>query len=96
VQLNNIQLIRDQGLVTERNLVSAEEQYRLAELRYNEGVAEYQTVLNAQNSLFDSRNQVLSNRLSQMNAIISFYQSLGGGWEAGDVLIETPEYANAR
>jgi NodT family efflux transporter outer membrane factor (OMF) lipoprotein len=96
VQLNNIQLIRDQGLVTQQNLVSAEEQFRLAELRYNEGVANYQTVLTAQNSLFSSRNSVLSNRLSQLNAIISFYQSLGGGWEAGSVLIETPEYASAR
>jgi NodT family efflux transporter outer membrane factor (OMF) lipoprotein len=96
VQLNNIQLIKDQGLVTEQNLVSAEEQYRLSELRYNEGVANYQTVLNAQNSLFSSRNSVLSNRLSQLNAIISFYQSLGGGWEVGDILIEQPEYASTQ
>jgi NodT family efflux transporter outer membrane factor (OMF) lipoprotein len=94
VQLNNIQLIRDQGLVTEQNLISAEEQFRLAELRYNEGVANYQTVLTAQNSLFSSRNSVLSNRLSQLNAIISFYQSLGGGWEIGDALVDRPEYAS--
>lgn len=94
VQLNNIQLIRAQGLVTDQNLVSAEEQFRLAELRYNEGVATYQTVLTAQDSLFSSRTSVLSNRLSQINAIISFYQSLGGGWEAGDILIETPAYAS--
>jgi NodT family efflux transporter outer membrane factor (OMF) lipoprotein len=96
VQLNNIQLIRDQGLVTDQNLISAEEQFRLAELRYSEGVANFQTVLNAQSSLFGSRNSVLSNRLSKLNAIISLYQSLGGGWEAGAVLIETPEYASSR
>ena len=93
VQLNNIQLIRDQGVVTERNLESAQEQFRLAELRYEQGVANFQTVLNAQDSLFSSRNAVLNNRLSQLNAIISFYQSLGGGWEAGEILIQTPEYA---
>lgn len=96
VQLNNIQLIRDQGIVTERNLQSAEEQFRLADLRYNQGVANYQTVLTAQDSLFSSRDQVLSNRLSLLNAIISFYQSLGGGWEAGDNLIAQPEYASAQ
>jgi outer membrane protein, multidrug efflux system len=95
VQLNNIQLIRDQGLVTERNLDSAEEQFRLSQLRYEQGVANYQTVLNAQNSLFTSRNSVLQNRLQQLNAIIAFYQSLGGGWEAGEVLIDTPAYASA-
>jgi NodT family efflux transporter outer membrane factor (OMF) lipoprotein len=96
VQLNNIQLIRAQGVVTERNLESAEEQFRLSNLRYEQGTANYQTVLNAQNSLFSSRNSVLSNRLSQLNAIINFYQSLGGGWEAGDDLISRPEYANAQ
>jgi NodT family efflux transporter outer membrane factor (OMF) lipoprotein len=96
VQLNNIQLIRDQGEVTERNLESAQEQFRLAELRYEQGVSNFQTVLNAQDSLFSSRNSVLNNRLSQINAIISLYRSLGGGWEAGEVLIETPEYASAQ
>jgi NodT family efflux transporter outer membrane factor (OMF) lipoprotein len=95
VQLRNIQLIRDQGLVTERNLESAEEQFRLAELRYNEGVSNFQTVINAQNSLFSTRDAVLQNRLQQLNAIISLYQSLGGGWEAGDILIDRPEYARA-
>jgi len=96
VQLRNIQLIRDQGVVTERNLESAEEQFRLSELRYEQGVSNFQTVLNAQDSLFNSRNSVLNNRLSQLNAIISLYESLGGGWEAGEILIETPEYANAQ
>lgn len=96
VQLNNIQLIKDQGVVTERNLDSAEEQFRLSQLRYEQGVANYQTVLNAQNSLFSSRNSVLNNRLSQLNAIIGFYQSLGGGWEAGEILVDKPEYASAQ
>jgi hypothetical protein len=34
--------------------------------------------------------------LEQLNAIIGFYQSLGGGWEAGEILVETPEYASAQ
>jgi multidrug efflux system outer membrane protein len=93
VQLNNIQLIQDQGLVVEQQLVSAEEQFRLAQLRYAQGVANFQTVLNAQLQLFSTRNTVLQNRLQQLNAIISFYQSLGGGWEAGEILLDTPEYS---
>jgi multidrug efflux system outer membrane protein len=95
VQLNNIQLIKAQGVVQEQNLTAAEEQFRLANLRYEQGVANYQTVLTAQNSLFTSRNQVLNNRLQQLNAIIQFYEALGGGWEAGEVLLERPEYAQA-
>ncbi|HUF74237.1 MAG TPA: efflux transporter outer membrane subunit [Gammaproteobacteria bacterium] len=96
VQLNNIQLIQDQGLVIQQQLAAAEEQFRLAELRYEQGVANFQTVLNAQLQLFSTRNSVLQNRLQQLNAIIGFYQSLGGGWEAGEILVETPEYASAR
>jgi len=96
VQLSNIQLIRDQGVVSDRNLESAEEQFRLAELRYEAGTANYQTVLNAQDSLFNSRNSVRSNRLQQLNAIISLYESLGGGWEVGEILIESPEYASTQ
>lgn len=96
VQLNNIQLIQDQGLVIEQQLAAAEEQFRLAELRYEQGVANFQTVLNAQLQLFSTRNSVLQNRLQQLNAIIGFYQSLGGGWEAGEILVDSPEYASAR
>jgi NodT family efflux transporter outer membrane factor (OMF) lipoprotein len=96
VQLRNIELIREQGLVIDQQLVAAEEQFRLAELRYEQGVANFQTVLNAQLQLFNSRNSVLQNRLQLLNAIIGFYQSLGGGWEAGENLVEAPEYASAR
>jgi len=93
IQLNNIELLKAQGEVQERSLESAREQSRLANLRYEQGTADYQTSLNAQESLLSSSNSVLSNRLSQINAIINFYQTLGGGWEAGQVLVETPEYA---
>lgn len=93
VQLNNIELIEAQGIVIAQQLTAAEEQFRLAQVRYEAGTAEFQTVLNAQLQLFQSRNSVLQNRLQQLNAIISFYQSLGGGWEAGENLVETPEYS---
>jgi NodT family efflux transporter outer membrane factor (OMF) lipoprotein len=93
IQLNNIELLKAQGQVQEASLEAANEQYRLADLRYQQGTANYQTSLNAQNSLLSSSNAVLSNRLSQINAIINFYQTLGGGWEAGAVLVDMPEYA---
>jgi multidrug efflux system outer membrane protein len=93
--LRNIELLKAQGLVQEQNLVSAEEQFRLADLRYRAGTVEYETVLQAQLSLFNQRNSVLQNRLSQLNAIINFYQSLGGGWEAGTILVDQPAYAQA-
>ena len=81
VQLNQIALLERQALVAMRNLEAAEESERIATLRYEEGVADYQTVLNAQNTLFSARTAVLDNKLQRLNAILSFYQALGGGWE---------------
>lgn len=82
VQLSNIQLLEAQGEVARRNLEAAEEAFRIAELRYEEGVADFQTVLLAQNTLFSNRNALLDNKLQQLNAMVAFYQALGGGWQA--------------
>jgi outer membrane protein TolC len=42
-------------------------------------------VLLAQNTLFSTRTSFLDNKLQRLNAILSFYQALGGGWTAGDI-----------
>jgi len=81
VQLSNIALLERQSVVALRNLEAAEEAERIARLRYEEGVTDYQTVLNAQNTLFSTRTAVLDNKLQRLNAMLSFYQALGGGWE---------------
>jgi NodT family efflux transporter outer membrane factor (OMF) lipoprotein len=82
VLLSNIQLLQALGQVAFDNLGAAEESYRIAEVRYREGVTDYQTVLIAQNTLFSSRNAWLDNKLLQLNAIVGLYQALGGGWQA--------------
>ena len=55
--------------------------YRLAELRYRNGVADFQTVLNAQNAAFSSQEALVQNRLSRFNAVIGLTLALGGGWD---------------
>lgn len=81
VQLNNIQLLQSIGRTAQDNLAAAEESFRIAQARYAEGVADYQTVLQSQNTLFTTRNSMLDNKLLQLNAAVSLYQALGGGWE---------------
>ena len=88
VALSNIQLLEAQAEVAASSLGAAEEAFRIAQVRYEEGVDDYQTVLQAQNTLFSTRNSFLDNKLQRLNAILSFYQALGGGWEPGDI----PEY----
>jgi len=82
VLLSNIQLLEALGQVALENLGAAEESFRIAQVRYQEGVADYQTVLQAQNTLFATRNAWLDNQLLQLNAQIGLYQALGGGWQA--------------
>lgn len=81
VLLSNIQLLEALGVVAFDNLGAAEEAFRIAQVRYEEGVADYQTVLQAQNTLFSSRNAWLDNKLLQLNAQVGLFQALGGGWQ---------------
>jgi len=82
VLLSNIELLEAQGVVALQNLEAAEEAFRIAEVRYQEGVADFQTVLIAQNTLFSTRNSYLDNKLLRLNTITGLFQALGGGWQA--------------
>ena len=80
VSLANIELLDALAQFAVDDLTRAEEAFRIAEVRYREGVDEYQTVLTTQNTLFDVRNNYYDNKLARLNAIIALYQALGGGW----------------
>ena len=84
VLLSNIQLLQAQGVVAAQNLDAAEEAFRIAQVRYEEGVSDFQTVLTAQNTLFATRTSYLDNKLLQLNALVGLFQALGGGWQAGE------------
>jgi len=81
VSLSNIQLLEAQSQTAFNNLHAAEESFREAQARYTEGVTDYQTMLQTQNTLFTARNSWLDSKLLQLNAAVGLYQSLGGGWE---------------
>ena len=82
VALGNIELLELLGEVLLEDLARAEESLRIAEVRYREGVIDYQRVLTAQDFLYGARNSVLSNKRAYLNAIVSLYQALGGGWSS--------------
>jgi NodT family efflux transporter outer membrane factor (OMF) lipoprotein len=83
VSIGNIELLAALGVVAIRDLARAEEAFRISEVRYREGVANFQEVLVSQSALYNARNSLSDNKLAQLNAIIAFYQSLGGGWQKG-------------
>ncbi len=81
VLLSNMQVQNELVDVALQNLSAAEESFRIAQVRYEEGVSDFQTVLTTQNTLFNSRNSYLDTKLSQLNTTVNLYQALGGGWE---------------
>lgn len=69
-------------LQSQRDLVQASQEYfAMAQQRYDEGVDNYLTLLDAQRQLLSSRQKLLSDRLLQLDSQVQLYKALGGGWE---------------
>jgi NodT family efflux transporter outer membrane factor (OMF) lipoprotein len=63
------------------NVTAAETvRLRLSTLRYDNGVASYLELLDAQRSLFTARQQQVQTRLQLLQNQVLLYRSLGGGW----------------
>jgi NodT family efflux transporter outer membrane factor (OMF) lipoprotein len=60
---------------------SAKRSTEVAQLRFNEGFADYQRVLDAQKSLFTQQGRYVSAHSSIASSFIALYLALGGGWE---------------
>jgi len=70
-------------LQAQGNVVEAESvRFRLARLRYENGVASYLDLLDAQRSLFTAQQALVQARLARLQNQVQLYRSLGGGWTA--------------
>jgi multidrug efflux system outer membrane protein len=68
--------IRAQGA----NLAANEDYYTHARDRYEQGVDSFLVLLDAQRSLYSSRQNYLTLNLAQLANQVDFYKVLGGGW----------------
>src|SRR6476660_190484 len=59
---------------------SSREAFRLSEARLREGTIDLVTVLQTQQTLFTAEDNYSLARLARLQAILSLYQALGGGW----------------
>lgn len=68
-------------LQAQRDQVTAEEdRFRLADLRYRNGVASFLDVLDAQRALFAAQQAEAQTRLALQQNRVALYAALGGGW----------------
>jgi multidrug efflux system outer membrane protein len=71
---------------TRRDLLRAsaqasEKAVELARLRYQSGVADFLTVLDAERSLLVAQDQLANSETRTATALVAVYKALGGGWE---------------
>lgn len=62
-------------------VAQAERSYRLAVIRYEAGRVDYLPVLEADSSLLNIRNMLVSARLGKLTSLVALYKALGGGWD---------------
>lgn len=56
----------------------------LSMLRYKEGFADYQRVLDAQQALFSQQTRYIGNKGIAIRSLAQVYRALGGGWQVAD------------
>jgi NodT family efflux transporter outer membrane factor (OMF) lipoprotein len=61
---------------------SAKRSTELSMIRYQEGFADYQRVLDAQQALFGQQQRYVQNQGFAIRSLISVYKALGGGWQS--------------
>ncbi len=72
----------DQQVFAQKANLDANEQYfSHARNRYQEGVDSFLTLLDAQRSLYRSRQEYLILKLAQLANQVNLYKVLGGGWK---------------
>ena len=72
---------QQQDEILTASVISAKRSSVLSMLRYKEGFADYQRVLDAQQRLFGQQQRLVSNKGSAVRSIAQVYRSLGGGWQ---------------
>lgn len=79
-ELGSSASLLDQERFTAKQVASADEAFRISEVQYREGVIDLLTLLQAQQSLFTSQDQLVQIKLARLQSNVGLYRALGGGW----------------
>src|SRR5699024_10152038 len=83
IALRNMDNIEAEYTAQEEVLATSQELFRLAESRYREGADDLLSLLEAQQSLYSAQDNLLSLKQQRLQAHITLFRMLGGGWELG-------------
>ncbi|WP_418236068.1 efflux transporter outer membrane subunit [Comamonas serinivorans] len=76
--------LADQAAALQRQADAERDRFRLADLRYRNGVANYLDMLDAQRSLFATEQELAQVQLARQQNEVLLYKALGGGWGPQD------------
>jgi len=57
------------------------EAFRISELQYREGTIDILSLLQNQQNLFQAQQAMVQTKLARLEASLSLYNALGGGWD---------------
>ena len=71
----------EQQTAQEATVAEARRSLEIAQGRYSVGLTDLLTVLNTENALFPAEDTLVQVRLAHMQALVSLFNALGGGWQ---------------
>jgi len=78
--MGQVTALQEQERLVAEQERNAAEAYRIAELQYREGVTDLLNVLQTQQTLFSTQDNLVQIRLARLQAGVGLYRALGGGW----------------
>jgi NodT family efflux transporter outer membrane factor (OMF) lipoprotein len=78
---------REQQQLLEKTVTVAQRATDVSMLRFQEGFADYQRVLDAQTALFAQQGRLVASKGDTAAALVSLYLALGGGWQANEAAL---------
>lgn len=80
-QLSNISNLQKSYELKEKQVEALTESINISSILFKSARADYMEVLMTQRDALESRFELIETRKEQMNALVNFYQALGGGWK---------------
>jgi outer membrane protein TolC len=78
--LANVRLTAERERLQRAVVRSSRQAFDVSEQRFREGTLDLVTVLQTQQTLYTAEDALVVARLAHVQAIVSLYQALGGGW----------------
>lgn len=79
--LGAVHALAEQYRLQQVQVDQADKAFRIVSARYKSGSDDLITLLDAQRTLFDAEDALSQLKLQQLQAIVTLYKALGGGWQ---------------